>query len=343
MTDKHQDVLIARYLSGEATPEEIKQIQDLLQKDDSFRQSLQAMTEVWQVQENISIPVDAHEAWQNLKAHINLQEQKQKRPNRAFRPSFRLPLFPGKRLVQWAMGLLLICASYFTYQHIQSNTGTLMEPYQTVTVDYGRRLDLTLADGSHVVLDAGSELRYPTEPGACRDVYLKGEAFFEVTHDAHRPFRVFAQHAAVRVLGTKFNVRAWSENPTVAVTVSEGTVTLCSKDMVNAQTVVIPKGYSSSLADKGLPTTPTPTEAESSLNWMHNEIKFKDASVREVLAQLERWYDLKFNVVDPSILEQRITVHIRMTRIEDILELVSILTDTRTSKNDNVVTIRSKK
>lgn len=341
MTNKRQ-VLLARYLSGEANEKETQQVQDLMQKDTALREQLQAMQKVWQMQEQPQAQVQEAKAWQELQAQINVQERKIKIKKGFSWPDLHLPLWPFRRLASLAVILLLIGGSYLTLQHFHAKPEIVADLWQSVTVDHGRRLDLTLADGSHVVLDAGSELRYPTEFNSSRDVFLKGEAFFKVAHDAGRPFRVHAQHATVAVLGTKFNVRAWLENPTVAVTVTEGTVALSRKDAAYAQSVIIPKGYFSSLSEKGTPTTPTLVDAESSLNWMHNEIKFKDASVREVLAQLERWYDLKFDVADPQILEQRITVHIRMTRIEDILELVSILTDTQASKNDNVVTIRCK-
>jgi transmembrane sensor len=144
------------------------------------------------------------------------------------------------------------------------------------------------------------------------------------------------------VLGTKFNIRAWQENSNVAVTVTEGSVNLCHRADKHQRGVVIPKGYFSSLQEKGDPSTPIPVPIEAQLGWMHNEIHFKDASVGEVLAQLNRWYDFTYELADPSLLKKRMTVHIRMTNIDDVLELISIVTNSKISKTGKVIKIVSK-
>ena len=182
---------------------------------------------------------------------------------------------------------------------------------------------MVLSDGTRITLDAGSKLKCPDIFKDTRDVYLTGEAYFEVAHDQNRPFRVHANHALVQVLGTKFNVRAWNENPAVSVAVVEGKVSLGHVGKTKSNQAIIPKGYYSLLPDQGLPSTPTQVDIKQYLGWMHNEIRFRDVTVRETLAQLERWYNLEFVVNDESILKQRITVHIQQTNIDDLLELIS--------------------
>jgi transmembrane sensor len=344
MSEKDQQTLVVRYLSGECSETEAQRLHGLMQNDRELRELVLAMQKVWGVTPSPRDQVDLDGAWQQLRLRIRSAEAKKKQAD--LRPA-RQPwflLWPGlvRRSLQFALVLLFIGGVFLIYDNTREKSVVRQDIFRTVLVENGQRLDINLPDGSHIKLDAGSELRFPAEFADTREVYLTGEAYFEVAHDAERPFKVHANHAMIRVLGTKFNIRAWQENPVVAVTVSEGSVSLNNRDQAYQKGVIIPKGYYSSLAEEGTPATPTPVEVATNLGWMHNEIHFKDASVKEVLAQLKRWYDFTFDIDDPAILEQRITVHIRMTNIEDVLELISILTDCKISKDGKAIKMTAK-
>lgn len=344
MSEKDQQTLIVRYLSGECSEAEAQRLHGLMQNDRELRELVLAMQKVWSVTPSPRDQVDLDGAWQQMRSRIRSAEATKRQAN--LRPA-RQPwflLWPGlvRRSLQFALVLLFIGGALLIYDNTREKSLVRQDTFRTVRVENGQRLDINLPDGSHIKLDAGSELRFPIEFADSREVYLTGEAYFEVTHDAARPFKVHANHAMIRVLGTKFNIRAWQENPVVAVTVSEGSVALNNSYRQNENSVIIRKGYYSSLAESGVPSTPAPVDVAASLGWMHNEIHFKDASVKEVLAQLKRWYDFTFDIDDPAILEQRITVHIRMTNIEDVLELISILTDCKISKDGKAIKMTAK-
>ncbi|WP_428229357.1 FecR family protein [Flavobacterium sp.] len=98
--------------------------------------------------------------------------------------------------------------------------------YNTLKVPYGKRFKLTLSDGTVVSLNSGTTLRYPEQFGinGKRNVYLTGEAFFEVAKDKQHPFIVNVNQVDIEVLGTKFNISAYPENPTVNSTLVEGSI-----------------------------------------------------------------------------------------------------------------------
>jgi ferric-dicitrate binding protein FerR (iron transport regulator) len=344
MSEKDQRTLIVRYLSGECSEAEAQRLHSLMQEDRQLRELVLAMQKVWNVTPLPHDQVDLDGAWQQLYSRMRSAEAKKKQA--AVRPAKHSWFMPWPALVrrslQFALVLLFINGAFFIYDSTREKSVVQQASFRTVRVENGQRLDINLPDGSHIKLDAGSELRFPAEFTDAREVFLTGEAYFEVTHDAERPFKVHANHAMIRVLGTKFNIRAWQENPVVAVTVSEGSVALNNSYRQNENSVIIRKGYYSSLAEAGLPSTPAPVDVAANLGWMHNEIHFKDASVNEVLAQLKRWYDFTFDIEDPAILEHRITVHIRMTNIEDVLELISILTDCKISKDGKAIKMTAK-
>lgn len=344
MSEKEQHTLIVRYLSGECSEAEAQRLQGLMQQDRQLRELVLVMQKVWNVTPLPRDQVDLDGAWQQMRSRIRSAESK---ATQGSRPPARQPwfmLWPGlvRRSLQFALLMLFISGAFLIYDNTREKSVVRQDSFRTVRVDNGRRLDVNLPDGSHIKLDAGSELRFPAEFTDGREVFLKGEAYFEVTHDAERPFRVHAHHAMIRVLGTKFNIRAWQENPVVAVTVSEGSVALNNSYRQDENSVIIRKGYYSSLSEAGIPSTPAPVDVAANLGWMHNEIHFKDASVKEVMAQLKRWYDFTFDIEDPAILEHRITVHIRMTNIEDVLELISILTDCKISKDGKAIKLTAK-
>ncbi|HPN34591.1 MAG TPA: FecR domain-containing protein [bacterium] len=343
MEEKDRLKLVVRYLSGECDDEEKKTIYQSIQTDRQLCQLLKAL----QVKENIVFTEDIDIAWQRVKNGMEKvsAEKRFRFAGLAFGELFSRPwrAVTVRRTLQFASIFLVLSVAAWSFKFFRHHLIAPQPDYQVITVENGQRTHLNLSDGTHIVLDAGSTLRYPQRFYNLREVFLQGEAYFEVAHNQHKPFCVHANHATIRVLGTRFNVRAWKENPAVAVTVAEGRVALSSSNEAAQKAVVIPKGYFSSLTEEGTPTTPVAVDVESHLRWRYNEIRFKDASVEEVMAQLQRWYDYQFDVDDRSVLKQRMTVHIQMTNIDDVLELISILTDTKITKDGKTIKIRAKK
>ncbi|MFR7808806.1 MAG: FecR family protein [Butyricimonas faecihominis] len=107
---------------------------------------------------------------------------------------------------------------------VESNTIKTRETeYYTINIPYGAEYNLVLSDGSKIYLNAGSTLRYPDQfIGDKREVFLTGEAYFEVKSDSLHPFIVHASDVAIRVLGTSFNVNAYAEGTWVKTTLVEG-------------------------------------------------------------------------------------------------------------------------
>lgn len=121
-----------------------------------------------------------------------------------------------------AILLLGLVSNYFSY-----NEGYKKQHSQLVTLEnpLGMKSSVILPDGSKVILNAGTVLTYPTAfISSEREVDIKGEAFFEVAHDGSRPFVVKAEEIRIKVLGTKFNVKAYEEEENIEITLAEGKV-----------------------------------------------------------------------------------------------------------------------
>jgi transmembrane sensor len=150
----------------------------------------------------------------------------------------------------------------------------------------GQRAEVLLRDGTQVRLAPASRLRVATDYGTGRrDVYLDGEAYFDVTHDEHRPFTVFTANASAQDLGTQFSVRSYPGEGAVEVVVREGAVALSGVGPLEA-------GDVGRLTAKGRTDVRRGVDADSALGWLDGRLDFHDAPLAHVLRDVGRWYDV---------------------------------------------------
>ncbi|MFQ5605889.1 MAG: FecR family protein [bacterium] len=344
--------LLAKFLSDECSEDEHKKIEAWIQSDEKNRRLLERMRLVWNSSEYRIENSDVPKLWQQVANRAGIRAQTEKpavNPQSAyfFRQRLwtqRLPSGYTSALRYTAVALLAIALPYFIARGLHvlpwQNAGSQL---QTLMVENQKRTTLTLSDGTTVTLDAGSKLEYPAKfADGKRELFLDGEGFFEVTSNPEKPFVVYAQNAVVQVLGTRFNVRAWQINRRVQVAVVEGEVSLAAVEVADRVPVVISKGQMSWLPENGLPTQPRIDDVEKYLGWMHNEVIFEDTPLREVLAQLQRWYNLQFVLADPAVAEEHVTVHIQEKSVDDILDLLSALTGLKCQRQGETVYLGQK-
>ncbi len=158
--------------------------------------------------------------------------------------------------------------------------------YNTLSTPRGRLFHVTLPDGSGVWLNAASSLRYPTSfNNEDRTVELTGEAYFDVTPMAGKPFTVkTGNRQEVLVLGTQFNVSAYPEDPVTATTLLQGKVSVQRRVLQPGQQARV-SGYTNALQIITADTSQV-------MAWRNGMFNFENADFREVMQQLERWYDI---------------------------------------------------
>lgn len=325
---------LVRYLLNECDQKDKKKVTQQIQKDPVFHRELSKFQKILTIKsQNLDI-TDPETKWKEISRDIDKLSSEEAKPDNAenrfthvslhhhsSRPIFFLRLA--------AMLLISAVLGYFAKTYIADNWQTQSGiDYKVIKVGYGERYKVSLHDGTTIFLDSGSELKYPTEFTAKRDVFLKGEAYFEVAPDRNRPFQVHAGPALVHVLGTKFNVRYWEKSDQVIVTVREGRVAFNTDSEAYEKRIVLNQAQQASMGIDGSTRHPQSVDPEKYLGWMHNEIHFDNATVAEVLDQLERWYNYEFSVKDSSIENQNLTVHIQKTTVNDVIELIGIITKT---------------
>ena len=199
--------------------------------------------------------------------------------------------------------------------------------YTETIAPRGQKSQIVLPDGTKIWLNSDTKIKYPGNFSKNqRDVYLVGEAFFEVTKNAHQPFIVHTSGVNVKVLGTKFNVKAYPDEDKVETSLFEGKINLmfdCSNGQNQIQKEILPgESFSYSKADRHLVSNSFPQEEIN--GWKKNQLIFKDDTFSNLVRKVERWYDVKVVYDEKLFDDRRLTVELyEGERIERLLEIIS--------------------
>jgi ferric-dicitrate binding protein FerR (iron transport regulator) len=195
--------------------------------------------------------------------------------------------------------------------------------YNTLFNPRGSKVvDMTLSDGSHVWLNAGSSVKYPVAfVGNERKIEITGEAYFEVTHDAKKPFIVSKGETSVTVLGTHFNVNAYDDEDAVKVTLLEGSVKVGASD----KTVTIKPGEQAQVnggnaiglvVNRGV-------DVDEVMAWKNGKFSFKGQDLELIMRAVARWYDV--DIVYENKVDDKFYADIpRDTKASDVLKALEL-------------------
>jgi len=166
-----------------------------------------------------------------------------------------------------------------------------------LTTPNGGQYQITLSDGTHVLLNAASTLTYPAEFGSenTREVTLDGEAYFEVTKDPEKPFIVATTKQRIEVLGTSFNINAYDNETTTKTTLLTGSVrvNIPAGKYTNQESRILTPNQQSVVSDSQSEITVKNVNPESAMAWKNGLFNFHGLSIDESLKQVERWYDIR--------------------------------------------------
>lgn len=196
--------------------------------------------------------------------------------------------------------------------------------YNTLSTTKGGQTTVMLSDGTKVWLNALSSLRYPAVFGKERNVELDGEAYFEVSDDKSKPFKVNIQgRGKIVVLGTHFNVNAYKDEPSVKTTLLEGSVKV---ERGGAGSVTIRPGQQVQMNDRQLLVN-NAVNTEEVIAWKNGYFSFEDAGTEEIMRQVSRWYDVRV-IYEGNVKDERFAGS--MPRSANASRLLEILALTKT-------------
>lgn len=215
---------------------------------------------------------------------------------------------------------------------------------RTATTPRGQRATLKLPDGTRVTLGVASSLKHPVQfVGGVREVWLEGEAYFEVEHDATQPFLVHAGDVVAQDLGTQFVVRAYADDAHTRVVVREGKVGLRAKAAPPATAPrVIESGQLGRLGANG----DLVVERADTAAWFsatNGFLVFRNTPLRDAAEQLERWYDVDVQVVGSAELGMRpLTATFREEPPAEALRVIAAVLNLELEQVGRRYTLRAK-
>lgn len=198
--------------------------------------------------------------------------------------------------------------------------------FKVVTTAAGERKLITLGDGSTIMLNNSSSVRFPVHFSSnVRKVSLDGEAFFEVVHDQKKPFVVSAHNLAIQVLGTSFDIHSYASEDNIAVTVATGKVGITS--VHQEKTWMLTPGQQLSYQRKtgqGVKNTVNPNDYTG---WQKGELIFKNERLETICKRLERWYGVKINIRTIALKNKRISLEQKEESLDNVLKMLGLVAD----------------
>lgn len=224
----------------------------------------------------------------------------------------------GAISTQGSVTIVKLSEGELAYQ--SSNNLQTEVAYNTITTPRGGQYHLILADGTRVWLNAESSLRYPiTFVGKGRKVELKGEGYFEVSGYEKMPFYVNVSEMQISVLGTHFNVNAYGDGGIDRTTLLEGRVAV----EASGKSILLSPGEQSLFNEKGGQLRKVMNvDTEQVMAWRNGNFSFQNTSLRDVMQQISRWYDVEIEYRGEVAPRKFGGIVPRNARLEDVLKVL---------------------
>ena len=288
---------------------------------------------------NALAQADLEEQVTRLKNSINQADTTPVIQMEQFEKQKRGRILPWLKITAAAMLLAGVC---FTIKYFVAGNNNI----KTYAAAYGERKTIHLPDGSNVTLNAGSNVKINENFGiATRDVYLEGEAFFEVKHDTSLPFIVHTPAMDVKAVGTSFNVKAYLDEKITETSLITGLVEVTLKEENNLKMLLYPnqkiewEHLAANIAKPNLPAAKSATALNltdslkkklaltndgdiKEIAWKENKLIFDDEGFDNIAVLLERWYGAKINFKDNSIRNYRFTGIFEKEDLNTVLEFL---------------------
>jgi transmembrane sensor len=344
--------LLSRKLANEAIDAELAELDILLKEHPELIAATQQITESWKQE----ITTDAE--FMEATYLVHLERMKDRGYNLSGTENETvtsiLPVKKNKtrkRAIYFIGGCALACLVFaFIYQGsvlknvFAKNLANTSNKKEIITLN-GTKTKTQLPDGSTVWLNAGSKVTYSGNlSGPTREVYLEGEAYFDVVKQPLHPFIVHTGNINIRVLGTAFNVKSYSTDKTIETTLLRGLIKITKQDDTSKavylhpnQKITIERNNSAGLSgtmNAAIPVSayPISTVDVSSVKeiqetaWMFNRLSFNGDDFETMAEKLERWYDVKIVFEDDAVKKIHFKGSLENETIQEALKALQLAT-----------------
>lgn len=356
-------VLLSKKLSGEASPEELKALENLILTHPEWQYAIQNLEDLWKHQ-SLKDQVEEEDAYM---IHLHRMEEMNITLSNEHAESVQL-FSPANKMRKWywaAAVTLAIIAGLFAFGNpFGSNKSNeeITRQVSEVTTRPGSKSKVELPDGTMVWLNAGSKLTYNKDYGKeLREVTLSGEGYFDVVKMKEKPFVIHTSSINIKVLGTVFNVKAYPEDKKTETSLIRGSIEVTIKNRPNDKIILSPSEKlvvenGSFIRDEKIKRPDIPIQAEplvsvnklrynpkdstvAETEWVNNRLVFRDESFEDLAVKMERWYDVSINIEDASMKEARLNGTFQSESVTQALEALKEMIPFKYDKNENKIII----
>ncbi|GAB3424210.1 FecR family protein [Niabella aquatica] len=351
-------ILLSRKLSGAATPEELDELHTWIREHPQDHYFIELLESYWKsktVSDFLNIRDDVH--FQEIMSKAAVTGSL---PVVQIRPAIKA--LPWKKWVAAAALTGVVFVLALMINHYRRSSQAVPGNANVIATTLGAKSEVLLPDGSKVWLNAASKLHYDKKfNGRLREVYLDGEAYFDVRKDKTRPFIVHTSEIDIKVLGTAFNVKSYKEEATIEATLIHGSIQVSNKLNPDIPKILLhphekliftksggkdpaghtlhekenkPRGF---LISRIMPVDRDSLIAETS--WIHNRLLFEGETFREIAAKMERWYDVKINFGSEEVAAYRLRGVFEDETIDEALKALQQIAPFHYSIKDKNITI----
>lgn len=345
--------LLARYLAGECTEQERKKINAWIKADPGNRKRLKQFGRIWDISiKNRGISEDLFDTdkqWEQLQDRLRKNERSTHQSAKENDETGSASKFRSKSIHSMTQKFARIAAiilvaglmGVLVYQNWEQPKPEVKEPVlREISTANAQRVNLTLGDGTSVMLNSGSTVKFPDQFEAdIREVFLEGEAYFDVVSNPERPFLIHSRGSVIEVLGTSFSVRSYAEDDQVRVVVEEGRVafSIGESDLQNNTIIEANEMGRYQLGSNDIKTSHI-EDMQLYMSWRDGYLKFREARMAEVAKELERRYGLEVVFEDAAIRDMVLTAFLKSRSIRNVLDVVTMSLDIEYELEDDRVT-----
>jgi transmembrane sensor len=357
-------LLISLKLSGEATPEELKELEKYVNDNPELLERIEDIKKLWKQLGRRSTGL----AEGSFKKHLNKLNSKIFESNVISQTSSDTEKArPLKKLVQKKYYRILLggvaAAVLLFWFFFRANENIGVKPINnTVSTNAGNKASINLPDGSKVWLNRDSKITYVGDFGnKTREVYLSGEAFFDVAKDRTKPFIIHTRTINLKVLGTAFNVRSYDNEKETETALVHGSIEVTLRNRPDQKIFLKP---GEKLLVKNIPADTslkykkqkrdeeTPIAVLTNMHyygsdsssvetsWTKNELVFNDEPLDKIALNLERWFNVRITITNESLKKEKFTATVEEDdKLEDFLEALRLAEGFHYSIKDKEVVI----
>ncbi|WP_409029535.1 FecR family protein [Gracilimonas sediminicola] len=335
---------IARYVSGNSSIEESKRLKNKMESDETYKKLVEEARMAWNISGKKAGAWNMDKAWDDVRQR--LEDMDEMEATGKSRTVNKMKSRPNKRslnyMIRVAAVVVISAATGILLYRPDVTTSSKPQQEQVqkeLVAKKGEQKRFQLSDGTLITLAADSKIRLsPQYQAGSREVYLEGEAFFDVASNPDRPFKVHVGETTTEVVGTQFNIIFYPGDEDVRVVVVEGSVGLQAHES-DKQVLIKPGELGKYSADHLL--TVQKVNLNNYTGWMDGKLVFDNQPLSKVVIRLERWYGLSFNIEDTAIKERKLTAAFNLRQpLEEVLDAIAISLDLTYVKNDRSFTFQ---